>query len=216
MCWPFDAGSFRCGRMFGLGCSPCEHGCHLEERSIPVSAGGPAILSAQLTLASDAGSFERSDALSGISWLTAGDVLTLTLGAPVIGKPTADDFDVIVSNRGQLDACERDAVAVKPDFVTLSPADEANERKTIFIVGDFTRRQDDDYGYYTSTDSAPIAIRIKSLELQVYSWRHSLNDTCDLPMQTLQSMLYARFHTYRQLLPCPFVTTRMCRVRKLR
>ena len=213
MCWPFGTGSFECDVMFSLG--PCEYGCYNEKRSIPVSAGGPAILSAQLTLASDAGPFERSDALSGIPWLTAGDVLTLTLGAPVIGEPTADDFDVILSTMGQLDECERDAVAVKPDFVTLRPADEANERNTIFIVGDFTRRQDDDYGYYASTDSVPIAIRIKSLELQVHSRRHSLDDTCGLPMHTLQSMLYSHCHTYRQLLPCPSVTTRLCRVHDL-
>lgn len=67
-------------------------------------------------------------------------MLTLTLGGPVAREPTRDDFEVLLARRGELEHCERGTFTVRPEFLAMQTADEPNERSTIFIVGDFTRR----------------------------------------------------------------------------
>lgn len=184
MCWPFDGTSFGCGA--GAGCGPCNPACYTLQPNIPVIDGSPAILAAQMARATSSGDSGPSLWWS-VPWLSSGDVLTLTLGAPVAGEPRPDDFDIMVGVEGELDACERHAFIVQPHYVTLQPADEANERNTIFIVGDFTHRpSSSDYGDY-SNSVAPIAIAIKSLDLTVAGSRQSLNNTCESSSTMLQS-----------------------------
>lgn len=163
-CWPFKAESFEC--TWGVAnCRPCENGCLLQRNRVPLHDGGPAILAAELSAA--------SDRIAGTQWpissVCTGDVLTMTFGAPLLFDPQPEQFNVSVSSvHEDLDECWRYSIDIQPECVLLNPGSEQNDRNTVTLVGNFTgpfmdKRKADG----SSVSVAPNSVGIRPLDLNL-------------------------------------------------